>query len=46
MELVTKKLVTPDEAHSKAVDKGGFESLLKRANLSLEAKPKAQPVPA
>src|SRR5205823_2755155 len=40
MELVSKKLVTPDEAHSKAVDKGGFEALLKRANLSLEAKPK------
>jgi twitching motility protein PilT len=46
MELVTKKLVTPDEAYSKAVDKGGFEALIKRANLSLEAKPKAQPVPA
>jgi twitching motility protein PilT len=46
MELVTKKLVTTDEAYSKAVDKGGFEALLKRANLSLEAKPKAQPVPA
>ena len=34
MELVTKKLVAPDEAYSKSVDKGGFESLLKRAGLS------------
>ena len=40
MELVTKKLVTPDEAYSKAVDKGGFEALLKRAGLTLEPKPK------
>ena len=30
MELVTKKLVAPDEALSKAVDKAGFEALLKR----------------
>jgi twitching motility protein PilT len=42
MELVTKKLVPPDEAYSKAVDKTGFEGLLKRANITLEAlKPKA-----
>jgi len=39
MELVTKKLVAPDEAYSKSVDKGGFEALLKRAGLS------AAPVP-
>ena len=26
MELVTKKLVAPDEAYSKAVDKTGFEA--------------------
>ena len=31
MDLVTKKLVAPDEAMAKAVDKAGFESLLKRA---------------
>ena len=37
MELVTRKLVAPDEAHGKAVDKTGFEALLKRAGL--EAKP-------
>ena len=31
MELVTKKLVEPQEAYLKAVDKAGFEGLLKRA---------------
>jgi twitching motility protein PilT len=41
MELVTKKLVPPDEAYAKAVDKGGFEALLKRANIALDTKPKA-----
>ena len=41
MELVTKKLVAPDEAYAKAVDKGGFEALLKRANITLDGKPKA-----
>jgi twitching motility protein PilT len=30
MDLVVKKLVEPDEAMSKAVDKAGFEALLKR----------------
>src|SRR6185295_7117853 len=30
MDLVAKKLVAPEEAYSKAVDKGGFEGLLKR----------------
>jgi twitching motility protein PilT len=45
MELVTKKLVAPDEAHSKAVDKAGFESLLKRAGIPFETKGK-QPIPA
>ena len=39
MELVTKKLVAPDEAYSKAVDKAGFEGLLKRGGFAL-------PVPA
>ena len=34
MELVTKKLVAPDEAYSKAVDKPGFEGLLKRAGIN------------
>jgi twitching motility protein PilT len=31
MELVTKKIVAPDEAYAKAVDKSGFEAALKRA---------------
>ena len=33
MDLVTKKLVEPDEAYAKAVDKAAFEGLLKRANI-------------
>jgi twitching motility protein PilT len=33
MNLVTKKLVAPEEAYAKAVDKGGFEALLKRAGV-------------
>ena len=38
-ELVTKKLVLPDEALSKAVDKGGFEALLKRGNFAYAPPP-------
>jgi twitching motility protein PilT len=33
MELVSKKLVEPEEAFLKAVDKAGFEGYLKRANI-------------
>jgi twitching motility protein PilT len=33
MELVTKKLVEPQEAYLKSVDKNGFEALLKRAGI-------------
>ena len=33
MELVTKKLVAPEEAYAKCVDKSGFEAALKRANV-------------
>ena len=33
MSLVTKKVVAPEEAYSKAVDKGGFEAALKRAGI-------------
>jgi twitching motility protein PilT len=33
MELVTKKLVEPQEAYLKSVDKNGFEGLLKRAGI-------------
>jgi twitching motility protein PilT len=41
MELVTRKVVAPDEAYAKAVDKTGFEALLKRAGL--DARPRPQP---
>jgi len=34
-ELVQKKLVAPEEAHAKAVDKTGFEGLLKRIGVDL-----------
>jgi twitching motility protein PilT len=37
MDLVTKKLVEPDEALSKAVDKAGFEGLLKRVGAGVGA---------
>jgi twitching motility protein PilT len=40
MDLVTKKLVAPDEALSKAVDKAGFEGLLKRGGAVADARPK------
>jgi twitching motility protein PilT len=33
MELVTKRLVEPQEAYMKSVDKNGFEGLLKRAGI-------------
>jgi twitching motility protein PilT len=33
MDLVTMKLVEPEEAYLKAVDKAAFEGLLKRANI-------------
>ena len=33
MDLVAKKLVAPEEAYLKAVDKTGFEALLKRAGI-------------
>jgi twitching motility protein PilT len=33
MELVSKKLVAPDEAYAKSVDKSAFEALLKRAGV-------------
>jgi twitching motility protein PilT len=38
LELVTKKLVAPDEALAKAVDKAGFESALKRVSPGVEAR--------
>src|SRR5262249_43506745 len=33
MDLVAKKLVAPEEAYSKCVDKAGFEAVLKRAGI-------------
>jgi twitching motility protein PilT len=39
MELVTKKLVEPAEAYAKAVDKTGFDALLKRVGISVNAPP-------
>jgi twitching motility protein PilT len=33
MDLVAKKLVAPEEAYAKSVDKGGFEAFLKRAGI-------------
>jgi len=35
-DYVQKKLVTPEEAYSKAVDKSGFEAQLKRANIQVK----------
>lgn len=37
MDLVTKKIVAPDEAYAKAVDKNAFDALLKRGGFSLPA---------
>ena len=42
MDLVTKKIVAPEEAYAKSVDKAAFESAFKRANVdarSLQVKP-------
>ena len=39
MDLVTKKLVEPSEAYAKAVDKTGFDGLLKRAGINLGMTP-------
>src|SRR5262249_19984600 len=48
MDLVTKKLVAPDEAYAKAIDKGGMETLLKRIGFSpnAPAQPAATVAPA
>jgi twitching motility protein PilT len=42
MDLVSKKLVEPREAHLKAVDKTGFEGLLKRAGIDTKFAQAAQ----
>jgi twitching motility protein PilT len=38
-DLVQKKLVAPEEAYSKAIDKAGFEALLKRVNIQTKSAP-------
>jgi hypothetical protein len=35
ISLVNKKMVTPEEAYSKSIDKPGFEALLKRNNVDI-----------
>ncbi|HXG55742.1 MAG TPA: PilT/PilU family type 4a pilus ATPase [Vicinamibacterales bacterium] len=37
MDLVTKKLTTPEEAYAKAADKAGFDALLKRSGAAAPA---------
>jgi len=45
-DLVQKKLTAPEEAYSKAVDKSGFEALLKRVNITLKTPAAPAPVAA
>jgi twitching motility protein PilT len=46
-DLVNRKLVGPEEAHAKAIDKGGIETLLKRTGWSpAAAAPQAAAQPA
>jgi hypothetical protein len=33
MDLVTRKLITPEEGYSKAIDKAGMETIMKRAGI-------------
>jgi twitching motility protein PilT len=40
LDLVARKLVAPEEAMAKALDKGGFDAMLKRAGA--EARPRPQ----
>ena len=43
MDLVTKKIVAPEEAYVKSIDKAGFETMLKRVGLSGAGTPAAPP---
>jgi len=43
---VTRKVVSPDEAYAKAVDKTSLEAGLKRLGINLAAAPAAAPRPA
>jgi twitching motility protein PilT len=44
MDLVTRKLITPEEGYSKAIDKAGMETVMKRAGID-PSKP-APPTPS
>jgi twitching motility protein PilT len=47
MDLVGKKIVAPEEAMAKAVDKAGLDALFKRSGITLaapESKGRTQPV--
>ena len=39
MDLVTKKLVAPEEAYAKAVDKAGIDTQLKRIGFDPRSRP-------
>ncbi|HEX7137015.1 MAG TPA: type IV pilus twitching motility protein PilT [Vicinamibacterales bacterium] len=43
LELVTKKLVTPEEAYQRAVDKTSFEGSLKRVGMAIKPQAAASP---
>ena len=46
MDLVTKKLVAPDEAYAKAVDKAGFEALAQARRHQCQQRPGTAGAPA
>jgi twitching motility protein PilT len=43
MDLVTKKLVAPEEAYAKSLDKAGMETILKRIGFDPQKPPSAAP---
>jgi twitching motility protein PilT len=43
LDLVTRKLVAPEEALAKAVDKNGFDALLKRGSADTRSRPQTTP---
>ncbi len=46
MELVRKKLVAPEEAYARTVDKSGLVSIFKRSGIDVSWAPKDAPIPA
>ncbi len=46
MDLVTKKLVTPEEAYAKAIDKSGMETTMKRLGIDPQRPSAPAPPPA